>query len=238
MPNQKIESLAKDNFIHLQFHDYMPETTDWMLYSKDAVVFFQSYGNLPKDEFMRDGGQYRQRRFGSFEYDTEKNQLHYLGNSGFFQSKVNNELNGGITRHFASLEDHVIDNSFLYLLIKKNSSYLPDYKKHSKWSVFVHQIRVTSTPGQIGNPAPEGIHRDGHAYVAQILIAKNSVNGAVSQLYNDKKLSIFSHELQSPLETILIDDRKLYHDVSSLEVKKNRLSGYRDMLLIDFNTLD
>lgn len=137
----------------------------------------------------------------------------FIGNKGFYQSKDNNMLNGGTLRKFETIEASIINNTFLDLLIKKNLSKIDSY---AEWLVHIHQIRIICTENEAGNPTPEGIHRDGHQYVAQILIAKNGVCGGVSRIYDNNKALIFSKKLESPLDTILVNDKKSYHDVTQL----------------------
>ena len=222
-------------FINMNKYFYMSADLKIATHSNAAIKFFQSYENLAIDNYMADGGKYRFRRFGRFEYNTIANILQPLSGTEFFQKKEHNSLNGGVVREFSPLEPHIKDNDFLKSIININLSKVKSIDRRKKWLIFVHQIRIVSGEGAIGKPSPEGIHRDGHDYVSQVLISKNNVKGGISRLYNDKKLKIASILLDAPLDTILIKDGDLYHDVTPITAINNSFPFQRDMLLIDFN---
>jgi hypothetical protein len=201
----------------------------------DEAIFCESYNHLVLDPYMGDGGIYRYRRFGSFRYNIHDQRLIYQDNQAFFQSSEHNHLNGGKVRIFAAIEAHIKDNTFLTTLIKHNLSIILQSQYADHWLIYIHQIRIIAQLDTVSKPSPEGIHRDGHAFVAQVLIAKHNVSGAVSHIYNKDKTQIFADTLHHKLDTILLNDNNLYHDVSSISIVDSTIAGYRDMLLIDYN---
>jgi hypothetical protein len=198
-----------------------------------------SFGHLPVDTYLPDGASYRLRRFGRFGYDTATGNLLTLADKPFFQAAHFNRLNGGIHRQFAPLTAAVRHNRVLYQLIRFHATELrracPDI---ARWKVYVHQIRITASRDASGKPAPEGVHQDGHYFVAQILIARENVTGAESRILSGKNELMAHTTLTRPLDTLLVNDRAVFHEVTELHGQTGDQLGYRDMLLIDFNPYD
>jgi hypothetical protein len=198
-----------------------------------------SYADLPVDTYLPDGASYRLRRFGRFSYDTQTGSLLSLPDRPFFQAVRFNRLNGGIHREFAPLAAAVRHNRVLYQLVRFHATELrracPDI---GQWKVYVHQIRITASGKAGGKPAPEGVHQDGHYFVAQVLIARENVTGAESRILDSKNELITRTVLTEPLDTLLVNDQTVFHEVTDLHCKAGGKPGYRDMLLIDFNPYD
>lgn len=85
-----------------------------------------------------------------------------------------------------------------------------------------------------GPLAPEGIHEDGHHFVAQVLINREGVTGGESELYDRDRTPIYWTTLLEPYEAIVIDDRRVFHGVSAVRSEAGVRTGVRDMMLIDF----
>jgi hypothetical protein len=198
-----------------------------------------SFADLPVDAYLADGGSYRLRRFGRFSYDTETGNLLTLADRPFFQAMHFNRMNGGIQRQLAPLAAVTRQNRVLHQLVRFHANALrrgcPDI---ARWKVYIHQIRITASKGQRGKPAPEGMHQDGHYFVAQVLIARENVTGAESRIVSSDNQLIARTTLMEPLDTLLVNDRVVFHGVTDLDSQAGDKPAYRDMLLIDFNPYD
>jgi hypothetical protein len=198
-----------------------------------------SYDDLPADAYLPAGESYRFRRFGRFRYNRDTRDLSALPWRPFFQARDFNALNGGIERHFAPLAPAIQRNRALYELIDFNGALLeaphPDI---AVWTIFIHQIRIVADSGAAGKPTPEGIHQDGHWFVAQILIARENATGAQSRIYNPRKELLTCTVLSNPLDSLLVNDKAVFHKVTALHCRLPGQPAYRDMLLIDFNPYD
>jgi len=82
--------------------------------------------------------------------------------------------------------------------------------------------------------APDGRHRDGHWFIAMHLIGISASSGGVSRAYEAPEQAgpVFSDRLSEPGDTLIIDDRRVLHEVSPVSPAGGE--GVRDMLLIDF----
>lgn len=183
---------------------------------------------------MNDGGTYRLRRFGSVIYDGVTDGYEALeGEGNFFQSLAHNPVNGGIVRKFAPISKDALRDPAMQCLIGHFALLLPE--PSCAWKVGIHMIRIAASPEQCGKPAPEGVHRDGHRYVAQVLIRRENIIGGESALFSNDGALLFKTTLRNALDSILLDDTRLLHGVSPIQVASGQVAGIRDMLLLDFN---
>ncbi|MGW1073742.1 2OG-Fe dioxygenase family protein [Streptomyces sp. NPDC002537] len=191
--------------------------------AEGVAEFTASWDDLPPDTHLGAGRPYRFRRYGSFR--VRGGRLTPLPHAAFFQH--------GTGRLFAPLDGAVAAGEALRALVSALHERLPGPRDGID-TCGVHQIRVTATADAEGHPAPEGIHRDGHAYVAQVLIRRQDVRGAESCLYDLRERPVHRALLAAPLETIILDDRRVLHGVSPIRPVPGAGSGVRDMLLVDF----
>ncbi|MFI1968739.1 2OG-Fe dioxygenase family protein [Streptomyces cinnamoneus] len=198
----------------------------------DSVAEFTgSWNDLPADTHVAADPPYRFRRYGRFRVGD--GLLEPLPHVPFFQDRAVNKVHGGVARMFAPLDGGVAQGAALRTVVRTLWEHLPGPRTGID-TCGIHQIRVTATPDAEGLPAPEGVHQDGHCYVAQVLIGRADVRGAESCLYDLDRTPVYRASLESPWETIVLDDRRVLHGVSPLTPTPGARTGVRDMLLVDF----
>ncbi len=207
--------------------------------NKEKKIFFKDWSGLELDQFMNDGGKYRLRRYGRYSLNSESESLLFQGDVDYFQSKYLNELNGGEVRKFAPLCKETVDNRFLHELIIFDFSQLPlrDELKNQMFNVGVHQIRILAEPGKQGQPAPEGIHKDGEMFTVQHLVERNNIEGGQNAAYDNDKNLIATWMQSKHFDSYYFEDDAIYHSVSQITSKDKSCIGYRDVLLIDFDPI-
>ncbi|MEU8887908.1 2OG-Fe dioxygenase family protein [Streptomyces sp. NPDC048442] len=193
--------------------------------------FTDSWNDLPADEHLPTDVPYRFRRYGTFRLVGERWER--LPHTAFFQGTNVNSVNGGVDRMFAPLDDSVATGPALHAVVTALRERLPGSGAGID-TCGVHQIRVTATAGAEGNPAPEGVHRDGHHYVGQVLIRREDVQGAESCLYDLQHRPIHTTVLTEPFAAIVLDDRRVLHGVTPFAPSPGTRVGVRDTLLVDF----
>jgi hypothetical protein len=177
----------------------------------DFSVFRPSFTNLPLDPYIQ--GTFRRRRFSRFTGPAEN--LFRLAHKYFEQSISINKLAGGIKRDFPELEDQLVALPEFQMLVAR----FVDFSKidSATTEMGIHQIRIIASPDEVGEPAPEGIHKDGFDFVGIFCIDRRNLVGAETHLYEDPKAApIFAKELQ-PGEFVLVNDRRLYHFTSRIK---------------------
>ncbi|MGK5642528.1 2OG-Fe dioxygenase family protein [Streptomyces sp. URMC 126] len=197
----------------------------------EAAAFTASWDDLPADPHAGTGTPYRFRRYSRFRIRPDRLEL--LPHVPFFQDRAVNAVNGGVDRLFAPLADAVAGGPALATVVRTLRERLPG-PRDGMDACGVHQIRVVATPDTEGHPAPEGIHQDGHCYVAQVLIRRENVEGADSCLYDPDRTPVHEALLTTPFETIVLDDRRVFHGVTPIRPAAGAGRGVRDMLLVDF----
>ncbi|EFL17358.1 predicted protein [Streptomyces sp. C] len=200
--------------------------------ASEIKLFLESWEEMPVDAYMKDGADYRRRRHGLFHFSG--GELVQDPPRAFHQSAEVNSLHGGVDRHFPPLADDVAAGGVLHTLIRFFAERVPGDLDPATTGVGVHQIRITATRDAKGLPAPEGVHEDGHHYVAQVLMRRTDVEGGESQLYDRDRRPLHSTTLLRRFESIVIDDRRVFHGVSAIEPASGVRQGVRDMLLIDY----
>ncbi|MEV8016104.1 2OG-Fe dioxygenase family protein [Streptomyces sp. NPDC086554] len=191
-----------------------------------------SWDGLQVDRYMKDGASYRQRRYSEFHLTDAG--LVRAPHGTFRQSLEVNPLHGGVAREFDPIEQEVADSPLLETVVRTLLERLPGRFDISTGAVGIHQIRIIASHDAEGLPAPEGVHEDGHHFVAQVLMRRENVEGGVSRLYDRERAPLFRTLLTEPFETVIIDDRRVFHGVSAVEVAGDMPVGVRDMMLVDF----
>ena len=196
--------------------------------------FLNSWNNLPADEFLRDGGHYRQRRYSVFNWEIAQSQLELLPHEPHFQSTYRNSMNGGINRDFEAFEKHTLDNPVLLELVQFVTQHI-SLKNEKQWRIQAHQFRIEANNTEAGLPTPEGIHRDGADFILIMLLKRNNIRGGVNHIYDDAKRLVFGGILENLGDAVIIDDRKVWHGVSEVYPDDESQESYRDVLVLTFH---
>jgi len=196
------------------------------------------YPDLPADEFLPGGARYRFRRYDRFYYLPSTGELHVLPHEDYFQAEDINTVTGGIIRRFAPLTEETIHNPFLHALIAFNFEQFPledEAMREQPWQVDAHQIYVKSQPGKVGQPTPEGIHRDGAEFVTVHLAALRNAEGGLVSVYDDDKNLLESFQLEHILDSYLFNDAILWHGVTPIHSVDGVNAAERGILTFDYH---
>lgn len=221
--------LIFDRADYVGAHVVAPEDADWQSLK-------QSWDGLAVDRYMSGGETYRLRRFGRYLYARMADLLVDLEHAPFYQSLDYNPLHGGVHRLFEPLAPQTRANPVLRRLIRFHVQQCGRmYPQIHDWLLYVHQIRILGDGDAVGQPTPEGMHQDGHQVVAQVLVSRENVCGAESTICDANGAPLHTDVLHHEFDTIVVNDREVWHGVTPLQRVDPRLPAYRDMLLIDFN---
>jgi hypothetical protein len=208
--------------------------TGWISASISSIA--PHWNDLPVDRFLKERATFRRRRFGRYRLDLTSATVAAEAPGFFEQPKAINAYAGGIARVFDPLTQDLAGSAHLHNLILYFGGVIRAATEIRRWRVNVHAIRITATPGEAGLPTPEGIHRDGHDYVAMILVHRDrSLRGGRSSIYADDGRRLLSLTLFRPGKAILVDDRRVLHGVSPIRPAGASQFIHRDMIIIDYN---
>lgn len=203
----------------------------------DRQRLWEDWNNLELDNYLKDGGRFRQRRFGLFYFLPSTGELLPLKSVSYIQSHEINTYAGGIAREFAPLLDATLTNQFLHNLIKFNFQQFPVDSSMTllPWEIDVHQFRIVASEDEQGQPTPEGIHHDGDDFNCIHLIGRQNAKGGVNTVYDNDRNPLKSSTLLQPMDSIIVWDPHVMHGVTSIKPENPSESAIRDVLVIGYN---
>jgi hypothetical protein len=184
----------------------------------------QFFDNLPADPYL--AGNYRFRRLSHFQISGDR--LVKLPHRRLFQSKAYNPILGDVTREYAELEDGLIELEDFQKVIWEFFQFCQLCTPYNE--VAVHQIRTTASSQQAGNPAPEGIHRDGVDLVGIFSVNRDGIEGGETHLYKSKQDSPAFTKTLNPGEFLVFRDDQYFHFTSPVSAIASK-QGVRDVFV-------
>ena len=197
-----------------------------------------SWERLPRDPHLRDGGQYRARRHGSFIYTPGARELAPVAQRAHWQPTTYNALHGGMLRWFEPIEPVVVSAPAFRQLLASLGDLFAQLQPVSRWYLEAHQFRI-DTAGGIGRPTPEGAHRDGVDFVAVVLIGRRRVRGGETRVFEAAGNRGVRFTMTRPWSMLLMDDARVIHETTPLQsegVARESASacGVRDTLVLTY----
>ena len=189
------------------------------------------WDHLPPDAHLRDGGRYRQRRHGCFV--VEGSSVRAVPHRAHWQPLEYNALHGGIERWFEPLEPALTAEPLWPRLLAMLAARASALRGTQTWFVEAHPFRIdTAGEGGIGRPTPEGAHRDGVDLVAVLLVARESVKGGETRVFDAKGPAGLRFTMTEPWTTLLLDDARVIHETTPIQPLDATQRGHRDTLVI------
>jgi hypothetical protein len=195
--------------------------------------FQEAWDFLKVDSYVRNSNNPRRRRHCIFKYVTETNILTREPDGIYYQSVENNSLYGGLARSFAPVDvAFSVENPWFEQLLRFNVSNLP--LNYPELLINCHFVRITSLSNAPGEPAPEGIHRDGFEYISIHLINKTNCIGGETTIFNNERKPLLNKTLENPFDSIYFNDQNCLHHTSPIYVGEESKLGTRDVILCSY----
>jgi hypothetical protein len=206
-----------------------PRAADWR-------VFADSWNHLGPDLYMADG-RYRRRRHAAFRVvggiaERKPHQPHY-------QSRDYNPLNGDVQRWFEPVDATIAASVVTQSIFRRCGALftrLSGFPGDHPWHVELHQFRIEATREAVGQPTPEGRHRDGVDWVFVMLIDRQNVAEGVTEIGSPGGQELGRFVLAAPGDAILLDDHRILHSVTPITAIDPGQAAYRDALVVTFAT--
>lgn len=186
--------------------------------------FIPFFDHLPRDPYLE--GNYRFRRLSHFQMEGDR--LVQLPHTAFFQSKAYNSLLGDVTREYEELKDELIQLPDFQTMVLEFFKFCQQCSPSNE--IGVHQIRITADQ-QVGNPAPEGIHRDGVDVIGIICVNRQGILGGETHLYQKKDRGPVFAKVLSPGEFLIVNDRQFFHFTTPIQAEGAE-PGVRDVFVL------
>lgn len=205
----------------------------------DWAAFRDSWNHLETDMHMADGGRFRRRRFASFL--ATPGALTREPHGPHFQSRDYNALNGGVDRWFEPVTEaiarHPVTVRLIGLCVDVFTKARGESRSLAPWKIEMHQFRIEPAENAPGKPTPEGMHRDGVDWVFVALVARSNVAGGVTHVGDASGRPLGSFTLLEPLDAVFLDDTRVRHGVTPIEVLTPGRAAHRDALVLTFRTV-
>jgi hypothetical protein len=196
--------------------------------------FASHWDELVPDAYAAEQGTTRLRRYGHFAFTPADGAIRLLPHGAFVQPDDSNPLYTDRDRDFEPLTDGFARDPLLTRLIRLLGGVAPVLDDVAQWSVRVTPFRVLASPGNAGEPAPEGRHRDGVTLVTSLLIGRDNVVGGESTVYDLAGTPLLTATLSEPGTMLLSDDRSTLHGVTAIRPVDPCRCARRDVLVITF----
>lgn len=202
----------------------------------DWARFAKNWDELELDTFMADGGTYRYRRYGQYELDPATDELTLLPHEPYRQETFFNRLNGGVDRVYEPLTNAFTEDPLLRGLLTSLGRIFTAVDDTRRWLIKLHPVRIIAGE-HIGQPAPEGRHRDGVTFVGSLLIDRLNITGGESTTYDEEQNLLRTVTLSESGDLLLGDDQRTYHQVTPIEAIDKERPAHRDVLVLNYSAL-
>ncbi|MDH2428353.1 2OG-Fe dioxygenase family protein [Sphaerisporangium sp. TRM90804] len=203
---------------------------------RHATALAGEWDHLETDKYLKDGARFRERRYDRFYYLPKDGTIRLRPHRPYFQSMTANEYAGGIARSVAQLTESTLANPLLPALLEFDFAQFPvtlEQLEHP-WDVQCHQFRIISTPEELGDPTPEGPHRDEVDFGAIHLMSRTNAAGGLSQVYTNGKELVTEFALDDLMDTMFWSDQQVLHAVTPIVAENPALRAVRDVLILGY----
>jgi hypothetical protein len=192
---------------------------------------------LPADSYCEERTRFR--RLSRFTFLPWQGRLVLSPPVPYQQSNTLNPDANGAARKFASLTPQMAHNKFLHQLIRADFSVLPFDAADIVYpfDCGVHIVRMEARPDADGSSSPDCLHKDGEPFTFVHLLQREDVIGGESVIADNDKNILFEATLCEPLDSIVVRDEAVYHQVRRVKVLEGKARGIRTALLIDFTPM-
>ena len=203
---------------------------EWLGLPLSALDALQADWNaLPPDEYLKDGGRYRQRRHACFA--VEGPSLASVPHRAHWQPVEYNALHGGMQRWFAPMVAETVESPTWQRLMLRIADAASDLRGAQRWFVEAHQFRIDTADG-IGRPTPEGAHRDGVDLVAVMLVGREGIKGGETRVFEADGRRGERFTMTEPWTLLLLDDARVIHESTPIQPLAEGEGGHRDTLVV------
>jgi len=202
----------------------------------EVEILHSTWGDLPPDTHLRDGGHYRFRRHSCFTLDVDNEALQLTAHRSHWQPVTYNALHGGFERLFEPVRPKVCGSALwrdMLTHIGQVFAQAAALKGQTvpTWFIEAHQFRVDTTGG-IGRPTPEGAHRDGVDFVAVVFMGRAGVKGGETRVFEADGPRGVRFTLDRPFSCLLLDDERVIHESTPIQPLGEH--GWRDTLVLTY----
>jgi len=197
-------------------------------------AFADSWNRLEIDAYMADGGRYRRRRYATLSAPATGGAIVLEPHVPHYQGREYNSLNGGIARHFAPIEAATLAQpamqSALQIGLRLYRHLVPGRSAH----IELHQFRIEASVGSVGQPTPEGAHRDGVDFVLVMMVRRHNIASGTTEIFDVQGQPVDRFTLTEPGDAAFVDDTRALHGVTPITPFDPAQPAWRDVLVATY----
>ncbi|MHA6195097.1 2OG-Fe dioxygenase family protein [Pseudomonas wadenswilerensis] len=227
--NEFIEKLKKTGLVHI------PTLSPWNPASPDEKELFACCWDrlMPDENFAR--YTKRKRRILRYTFSCEMpGKLIINRDSRYCSNKIYDIDYQTGPNDLAYCEDEFISSPVLQAVLLFDLSLCRSFLLPAQsLELDIHQFRVVADGGEV-SPTTSGIHQDGYDLVFMHFIRSSNIFPVTSEVFcqSDENSLIFTKEISGFLETLIINDGKVWHRASSVKQVAQTFPAWRDMLIV------
>lgn len=188
--------------------------------------FIDEWDHLEKDKDIPQG--YRFRRHGKGDFDPTSGT--FSKNAQLLNKPYHSPSNpifGNKTRYLPELREHVWELPLLSAVAVQIFEVF-EPTQEGPWHFGIHQMRVLANASMVGEPAPEGLHRDDYEFFAILLLDRHNVYGAETHITDTNKAPLAQFTLENKGDLMIADDNRLLHYVTPIYPLDPTKPAWRD----------
>lgn len=197
-------------------------------------AFAATWNGMELDRHMADGGRYRRRRHAILSAMAGVPGLRREIDGPHWQAVDHNPLNGGGDRHFEPIPPETTAGAAFQAIAGWARAAFDAAEPGRDWYIEAHQFRIEARAGSEGRPTPEGMHRDGVDWVLVTLVRRENVAEGVTAIASPDGRPLGTFTLEAPMDSMLLDDRRVQHGVTPIRPLDPGHPGWRDVLVVTF----
>ncbi|MDJ0820653.1 MAG: 2OG-Fe dioxygenase family protein [Paracoccaceae bacterium] len=197
--------------------------------AEDASTFAGFWNNLVEDQKYRN---FTSRKRRILRYILHPDGFFELNTDLVIHPRVKRDIEGAdkpnpLSPAHADFAGHPL----LARLLKADLALVP--KADSPRELDIHQFRVFAS-GAKPSPTTSGVHQDGADWVFMHFVAAAGAEPVPSRIFatSEGGSALFEGVLGSFLETLVVNDRLLFHQADPVIASNPRETGWRDMLIV------
>ncbi|WP_248752724.1 2OG-Fe dioxygenase family protein [Pseudomonas sp. MWU15-20650] len=224
---------------HLREHHYChrPDFRELIgLEPGEEEGFCAYWENLVRDEAFK-AYTHRERRI--LRYRLLPSRQLQIDRNTAFESPVTYAVNyrQGVN-HLSYCEEGFIAHPLMHKLLAADLAVIGPHLGEHTYTIDIHQFRVRAD-AQSSSPTTSGIHQDGLDWVFMHFIGERNTVPVVSEVFtgDTEQSRVLNLPMEHFLETIVINDRGLYHRAGDVRPRAASAPAWRDMLLVSLRSV-
>lgn len=200
-------------------------------------TFLSECVDLPADKYCPDGT--RKRRHTRLILFPWQQQLLGWPKSCYFQDAAINNDAAGVAREFEPLTEAMLKNEFLRQIILTDFSQttFAAADMQQPFDVGLHVVKTMPRANQPAVASPNRLHKDTEPFTFIHLLNRENIIGGENIITDNAKEPLFITTLKDLMDTIVVQDDRVYHHVMPINLANPQASGFRTVLLIDFTPM-